>query len=265
VTLGIDQGSIEGMPLELSLFEELSGKTGLNAFHVYLENPQDVTGARVAEADALVEMTASTGMYLVLGIGGGIGGGSFDLEKVRSFWTFYGPRYAERTHVLYELQNIPDTGCDVPYGSEALAMERTIYELIRELAPSTHVALLSFVAEPTSTALEADLAALEGTVDWSKASVAFHATPCAGADNLVELLAVTRTRGIATFASELQFRTSFEKTARLEAERVGWFSFEWLVLSRDLGALRDAHDAAGVTWCPDFGRWPEDSETCSTP
>jgi hypothetical protein len=265
VTLGIDSGNPSDPLLEPNFFEQLSGEAGLNAFHVYLENPGDETGARVAEADALVEMTASTGMYLVLGIGGGLGGGSFDLEKVRSFWTFYGPRYAERTHVLYELQNIPDTGCDVPYGAEALAMQRTIYELIRELAPSTHVAMFSFIAEPTGASLESDLAALEGTVDWSKASVAFHAEPCAGADNLAELTAVTRARGVAAFASELQFRTSFEKSAQLEAERLGWFSFEWLVLSRDLGAFRDAHAAAGITWCPDFGTWPEDSETCSTP
>jgi hypothetical protein len=265
VTLGIDSGSRSDMPLEPKFFEQLSAEAGLNAFHVYLENPGDETGARLAEADALVEMTASTGMYLVLGVGGGLGGGTFDLEKVRTFWTFYAPRYAERTHVLYELQNIPDTGCDEPYGSEALAMQRTIYELIRELAPSTHVAMFSFIAEPTGASLEADLAALEGTVDWSKASVAFHAEPCAGTDNLAELTAVTRARGVAAFASELQFRTSFEKSAQLEAERLGWFNFEWLVLSRDLGAFRDAHTAAGITWCPDFGTWPEDAETCSTP
>lgn len=265
VNLGIDNGSLPRVQLEPSLFEELSGQTGLNAFHVYLENSGDRTGARVAEADELVEMTAATGMYLVLGIGGGIAGGTFDLQKVRAFWEFYGPRYADRTHVLYEIQNIPDSACDVPYGADALAMERTIYERIRELAPSTHVAMFSFVAEPTAAALASNLAALEGTVDWSKASVAFHAEPCRGADNLAELLAVTRRRGIAAFSSELQFRTSFEKTAQLEADRVGWFNFEWLVLSRDLGAFRDAHTAAGVTWCPDFGTWPEDSETCSTP
>jgi hypothetical protein len=144
-------------------------------------------------------------------------------------------------------------------------MERTIYELIRELAPSTHVAMFSFRAQPSAAALEANLAALEGTVDWSKASVAFHMEPCSGADNLVELLEVTRARNIAAFSSELQFRTSFGKTAQLERERVGWFSFEWLVVSRDLGAFRGAHTAAGVSWCPDFGTWPEDSETCSTP
>jgi hypothetical protein len=265
VTLGIDDGSPAGQALEPELFAELSGKTGLNAFHVYLENSTDVTGARVSEADALVEMTATSGMYLVLGIGGGRAGGSFDLEKVRSFWAFYAPRYAARTHVLYEIQNVPDPSCDVAYGPDALAMERTIYELIRELAPSTHVALFSFMAQPTGGALEANLDALEGAIDWSNTSFAFHVDACAGKDSLAELLAIARARGVAAFASELQFGTSFEKTAQLEAERVGWLSFEWLVRSRDLDAFRDAHAAAGITWCPDFGTWPKDAETCSTP
>jgi hypothetical protein len=264
VNLGIDSGTPPAA-LEPELFAELAGETGLNAFHVYLENARDTTGARSEQADELVEMTATAGMYLVIGIGGGSGGGSFDLDKIRSFWTFYAPRYADRTHVLYEIQNIPDPGCDVPYSPRTLAMERAIYELIREFAPITHVAMLSFRAQPAGAALESDLAALDGTVDWSKASVAFHMEPCAGADNLEELLAVTRARGVAAFSSELQFRTSFQRTARLEAESVGWFNFEWLVLSRDLSAFRDSHTAAGITWCPDFGTWPEDSETCSTP
>jgi hypothetical protein len=264
VTFGVDVAS-QGLPFEPSLFTELSGQTGLNAFHVYLENSLQVTGAHVAEADELVERTSQAGMYLVLGIGGGYSGGRFDLEKVRSFWTFYAPRYAARTHVLYEIQNIPDSGCDVPYEADALAMEQEIYGLIHELAPSTHVVLLSFVSQPTGPALEADLNALEGHVDWSKASVAFHTELCAGQNNLPALLEVARGRGIATFASELLLSTSFESTAQLEAERVGWFNFEWLVRARDLGAFREAHTAAGISWCPDFGNWPEDSQTCSTP
>jgi hypothetical protein len=78
-------------------------------------------------------------------------------------------------------------------------------------------------------------------------------------------LAVTRARGIAAFASEMGFITSYDTTKQLETERVGWFSFEWFVRTRDLAAFRAGHTAAGVSWCPDFGKWPEDSETCSTP
>jgi hypothetical protein len=144
-------------------------------------------------------------------------------------------------------------------------MEQEIYALIRSAAPSTHVALFSFISQPTGPALAAALDAVEGSVDWSKASVAFHTQLCAEQDNVAALLGVARARGIAAFGSEMLYVSSFPSTAELEAQRVGWFNFEWLVRNRDLAAFRDAHTAAGISWCPDFGSWPEDSETCSTP
>jgi hypothetical protein len=263
VTFGID---FQPEPdFEPSLFEQMSGEAGLNAVHIYLENYADATGVNAAQGDALVEMASAAGMYLVLGIGGGSAPNSFSLDKVRSFWSFYAPRYAARTHVLFEIQNIPDPGCDVPYQAETIEMEREIYALIRSLAPSTHVAMFSFSSMPSGAALAANLDALEGGIDWARASAAFHTGSCAGVADLPGLLAVARSRGIAAFASELDYFTSFELLAELERERVGWFNFEWLVRRRDIAAFRDAHDAAGLSWCPDFGLWPEDSQSCSTP
>ena len=264
VTFGLDNNPA-GLRFEPSLFAELAAQTGLNTFHAYVENSTQETGAHVDEVDELVESASEAGIYVILGPGGGPAGGSFNLEKLRSFWTFYAPRYAARTHVVYEVQNIPDTGCNVAYKPETLAMEREIYGLIRGFAPSTHVALLSFVAQPSGAVVEAALDALEGHVDWSKASVAFHGQPCSGQDNLHALVGVTRRRGIAALASEMTLPTSFEIIGQLEAERVGWLNFEWFVFNRDLSAFRTAHDTAGISWCPDFGKWPEDSETCSTP
>jgi hypothetical protein len=264
VTFGIDVQP-DVLPLEASLFEQMSRETGLNALHVYVENQDLETGANVAKADILVELTSAAGIYLLLGIGGGNAGGTFDIDKVRSFWSFYAPRYAGRTHVLFEIQNIPDPGCDVPYQAATLDMQREIYELIRSEAPDTHVALYSFSAPPSGPALEANLDALGGTVAWSQASVIFHIGSCAGQDYLPDLLAVTRSRGVAAFVGELQYFTSYDTVAQLEGERVGWFDFEWLVQNRDLAAFRAGHEAAGITWCPDFGAWPEDSQTCSTP
>ncbi len=69
-------------------------------------------------------------------------------------------------------------------------------------------------------------------------------------------------RGIAAIST---YPVNLETIARLESERTGWFSFDWLVFNRDLAAFREQYDAAGITWCPDFGSWPEDSRTCSTP
>jgi hypothetical protein len=184
-----------GAPLAPSLFTDLT-QSWLNAFHVYLENSGHAAGSHAAEADALVELTSAAGMYLVLGVGGGLSGGSFDLDKVRGFWSFYAPRYADRTHVIYEIQNIPDLRCNVAYEAATLAMQQEIYALIREQAPSSHVALFSFAAQPSSAALEANLTALEGAVDWSKASVAFHTQSCDGQRNLPGLSAAARTRAV---------------------------------------------------------------------
>lgn len=263
LTLGVD--TQPDLLLTQDTFERMSHELGLNAFHVYLENYGDETGVHEARGDELVEMTSAAGLYLVIGIGGGDANGSFDLEKVRSFWSHYAPRYAARTHVLFEIQNNPDVVCDGPYSDETLAMQREIYELIRAAAPSTHVALFSFMRLPSGAALAANLDALADTVDWSKASVAFHLEPCAGTDNLPALLEVVRERRIAAFNSELPYSTPFDGIARLESERVGWFNFEWIVRTRDLMAFKTAYEDAGLSWCPDFGSWPQDSESCSTP
>jgi hypothetical protein len=144
-------------------------------------------------------------------------------------------------------------------------MEKEIYELLRSHAPSTHVALFSFVAQPSGPALQAGLDALQGSVDFAKASVAFHSQFCEGKNNLEALVELARARGIAVLDTEMTFSTAFETTTQLETERVGWFNFEWLVVNRDLAAFRKAHAGAGISWCPDFGTWPEDSQTCSTP
>jgi len=264
VTFGLD-GNPSGFKFDKNFVAALANQVGLNTLHIYVENTAEKTGLRADKADELVELTSAAGMYLVIGIGGGATSGSFDIEKVRSFWSFYGPRYASRTHVLYEIQNVPDPSCKDGYKPETLAMEKEIYGLIRGMAPSTHVALFSFIAQPSGAALKAGLDALQGSIDWSKASVAFHTQPCAGQNNLTALLEVARAQGIAVLGSEMTFSTSFETTAQLEAERVGWFNFEWLVVNRDLTAFHDAHTAAGISWCPDFGAWPEDSQTCSTP
>jgi hypothetical protein len=262
-TLGVDANP--GFVFEQALFDEMAKASGLNAFHVYLENYADETGVNAGQADLLVELTSKAGMYLLIGIGGGDSGGTFSLDKVRSFASFYAGRYAERTHVLFEVQNLPERTCDVPLQPATLDMERQAYATIRAAAPDAHVALFSYSAAPTALSLENAIAALEGDVDWSKASIAFHPGDCAGVDTLSALLHVTGARSIAAFASELEIGTPLAVSSRLESERLGWFNFGWLVLSQDFAAFRSAHDAAGVSWCPDFGLWPEDAASCTTP
>lgn len=262
-TLGIDASP--NAAFDQALFDELSHESGLNAFHVYLENYEDESGANAAQADRLVELTSRAGMYLMLGIGGGHMNGDFVLEKVRSFWDFYGPRYAGRTHVIYEIQNQPEITCDAVFAAETLEMERETYARIRAVAPETHVVFLSYNAIPTSDALGGALDALDG-VDWSNASVAFHGVPkCVASTELPQALSAARDRGIAALASEVPHDAPPSETGVFEAARVGWFNFHWVVQDRDLAVFRDGHDAAGVSWCPDFGAWPQNAERCTAP
>ncbi len=263
VTLGIDFRP--DFPLERPLFDQMAHEAGLNAVHVYLESFEQEAGAHAAQADQLVELTSHAGMYLVLGVGAGAMAGSFSLERLRSFWSFYAGRYASRSHVLYEIQNLPELACDAPLAAATLAMERELYSSIRVAAPASHVALLSLIAAPSSSALKDALDGLDDIVDWSKASIAFHAEGCGSADYLPSLLSDTRARGIAALVSEVPANLPLSLTGELEAARIGWFSFQWLTADQDLQAFRSAHEAAGVTWCPDFGVWPEDAQSCSTP
>lgn len=262
-TFGVD--ARPDFAFDQALFDEMATEAGLNAFHVYLESRSDETGVNVAQADLLVELTSKAGLYLVLGIGGGTAGGTFDIEKIRSFWNFYGNRYASRTHVIFEIQNIPEHTCDAPYQPETLAMEREIYAAIRAVAPDTHVALFSHVGIPTPSALAGSLDEVDGEVDWSKTSVAFHSEArCVEVDALGSTLEVTRERNIAAFISEVS-QGELALSGTFEANRVGWFNFRFVVFERDFEIFRREHEDAGVTWCPDFGVWPEDSSSCRAP
>ncbi len=264
VTVGVDHSP--DFPFDQALFDELAGTAGLNALHVYLENYRIPTGARVAQADRLVEFTALAGMYLVIGIGGGDAGGSFDLANLRAFWGFYAPRYGHRTHVLFEVHNLPEPGCDIPRRPETLAMQLEAHDLIRAVAPDSHLLLLSYVATPAPAALASSLDALGTSVDWSKASVAFHSRPdCVALLDLPQVLEVTRSRRIAAVSTEVTLDATAEETSRLEASQLGWFNFHWIQQDQDLSAFREFHTAGGVSWCPDFGSWPEPAGLCRAP
>src|SRR5690606_4724896 len=78
---------------------------GLNAVHCYAERSDYgyAAGAQAAAVDAAVQRTRDNGLYLIITVGSG--GVNRDFNT--AFWRFYAPRYANETHVLYEIQNEP--------------------------------------------------------------------------------------------------------------------------------------------------------------
>lgn len=264
VTFGVDVRP--DFAFEPALFDELANSAGLNTLHVNLENPTHPSGVHAEIADALVELTSRAGMYLVLTIGGGNAGGTFDIDKARSFWSFYAGRYAARTHVLYEIYNIPEGGCDAPWQPATLAMELEMHDLIRANAPQSHIMLLSYADIPTPSALAGSLDGLGSSIDWSNASVGFHSRGnCVTLTDLPAVLDVPRSRRIAPLISEVHGDAPVSDTILFEQNQVGWFNFAWLVHDSDLNAFKELHTAAGVSWCPDFGDWPQAAGLCRAP
>jgi hypothetical protein len=263
VIIGIDASP--NFPLSQDLFNALSKQDGLNAVHVYLENRMEPPGVNAAVADRIVEMTSQAQMYVIFGIGGGTASGTYDLNEVRSFWSFYAARYRDRTHVLYEIQNQPElTTCGALVQASTIAMENEAYRAIRAAAPDSHVLLLSFGDIPTPDVLADALGRLDG-VDWSRASVSIHSgIRCVPLANLASTLDVARRQGIAMLVSEVTQGSPVADLKTIEAASVGWMDFQWLVGDRSPDTFRQQLTAAGVTWCPDYGTWPQRSSACRT-
>jgi Cellulase (glycosyl hydrolase family 5) len=253
---------------DFELMTTIAQTTGLNTVHVYLENWEIDTGARQAEADALVSLTAQAGLYLVLGIGGGKplttgpnphpGNGWFDAEKVAAFWTLYAKRYASSTHVLFEIQNNPELTCDDRIQRKTLDLERTMYTLIRGLAPDSHIVLFSTSSVPRQAVVEQAIDDVSAVVDFSNASFAMHiddvtCTPPAG---LGAVFAATRAKQVPVLITALPNEGWPEVVENCEAADVGWFHHRWLAYEPSLDSLFTEMSAAKLSWCPDQGNYP---------
>jgi hypothetical protein len=258
-------------PLDAQMFVDMAQAEGLNAVQVYLEYWGDATGSHLTQADQIIEEAGKAGLYVILGIGGGPAGaghpgnGWFDINKVRSFWQLYGPRYKDRSNVIFQLQNQPDLSCDTPWPANTLAMEREAYSLVRSLAPDTHIILFSYRNMPTPALLGGDIDQVADLVDWSNASVGMGAiADCVTTDKFADTFAAATSRRAPVFITALPLDGWEANAVELEKDHVGWTSIRWLVHLPDFATFRTDHVQAGMSWCPDFGAWPQDSSTCFT-
>ncbi|MCP4742131.1 MAG: glycoside hydrolase family 5 protein, partial [Actinomycetales bacterium] len=116
VSLSWDGGDPYGsqqkfMPSQASL-DALARDYGYNTVHLYLEGDSsgntDPVGYNVEDCDILVDRCAKAGLYLIITIGcNGENGAIHSMDFIQDFWKFYGPRYKDRTHVIYEAKNEP--------------------------------------------------------------------------------------------------------------------------------------------------------------
>ena len=276
VSLSWDGGDPYGslpkvMPTQAQL-NALANEYGLNSVHLYLEGDStgntDPIGYNAADCDILVQRCANAGLYLIITIGCNGENGTINLSWSQDFWDFYGPRYKDETHVIYEAHNEPASNSLWNWTTTDWNNQIALYNTIRAAAPDTFILLCSFmgfvgdnninsVYDPRN---RANYLAANG-VDWSNAGIAHH-----GYESKV---------GIETAISLMKTSTSYpallctefwpgdtegqEYNNMYESHFNGWMQFMWLGADdAKLTEFKTKINTAGTVWTPDVATcdWP---------
>lgn len=263
---------------------------GFNAVHIYAEcfdinypkAGSTAPGYALAEVDKIVEATREHGLYLVITIGNGANNGNYNQKYVEDFWTIYAKRYADETHVLFEVQNEP-VAWGPPYSSKyatptgAVEMEIAAYRIIRKYAPDTPVLLFSYaVPAGKSGANDAmkDIRIFNEAVFgdenavWTNEAVGFHGY--SGWKAASEFVACMIEEGYPCFMTEFAGGTWGSGIGGLDAEmayelehlNVSWLTFQYIPPTgvSDNVTIPEHFSAivenTGLSWEPDYGNWP---------
>jgi fibronectin type 3 domain-containing protein len=263
---------------------------GFNTVHLYAEDfntnyPASGTapGYSAANVDAIVAETATNGLYLIITIGNGAYNGNYNAAYITNFWKFYAPRYANNTHVLYEIQNEP-VAWGPPYSSAnatppgAINMEVASYNIIRQYAPNTPVLLFTYAVFSGSGGASAALTDIQAfntavftnaNAVWTNEAVAFHGY--AGWQSTATAVSALLSSGYPCFETEYLGGPwgagvgglDAELISKMETLGVSWITFEYIPPS---GVSVDVTQPqcysnivvnAGLSWTPDYGNFPQ--------
>lgn len=262
---------------------------GFNAVHLYAEvftlnwpASGNAPGYNVAEVDKVVQRTRDAGLYLVMTIGNGANNGNHNLQWATNFWNFYASRYANETHVLYEIHNEPlKWGPSYVTGTSptnTMALEIACYNAIRARAPHTPVLLFSYAVlngSGSATAALTDIRAFNQavfgaqTVAWTNEVVGFHGY--GGWDGTVGAVSNLISAGYPCFMTEFGWprwgrkngvALELEVTTDLERLGVSWLTFQYVPPSGVSDPVTQPElyqnlvDNSGLSWTPDYGTWP---------
>ena len=278
VSLSWDGGDPYGsqakyMPSQKSL-NELVSKYGFNSLHLYLEGDSsgntNSVGYNADDCDILVERCAKAGLYLIITIGcNGENGAIHNLRFIHDFWNFYGPRYKDETHVIYEAKNEPVPHTAGHWKPEDWDKQVAMYKTIRKAAPDTMILLFSFMGfRNEGAASDAVKYVKNKGVDWSNAGVAWHGyETLEGIEKCLNLFKSNPSYPV-TLCTEFwpgdtvpdpKIKGDESYNATFESQQTGWMQFQWLAGNNDeLPGLAYRLEKAGVVWSPD-------SEVCSWP
>ncbi len=248
---------------DFDLVTTIAQTTGLNTLHVYLEDTVEDSGSMIATADAIVSLAAQAGMYVIIAHGTGTMVGTFDLEKIQSFWATYAKRYASSTHVLFEIQNNPEDTCAQPVQAATLTMEATAYAQIRAAAPDSHIMLFSTTSLIQPSVLTDAVTRLGNKVDWSNASFGMDVFEnCVSLDNLAGLTSAAKALNVPILIGQLPQTGWGPYITAFEQAKLGWMQFEWFGIDMQLTNYASTTSTQGALWCPEQGTFPENSATC---
>ena len=229
----------------------------------------DDRAAFLSELDSIVELAAAHELYALIDYHDV---GTYNLAYLECFWELVAPRYASLRHVFYELANEPVAWSPEDYTDQALSEQQRLFGRVRQLAPETHVVLLSFANTAHDLVPQGnpmlDVVDRMSGVDWSNASVSFHPYRTLSSQIIVALrerVPVLSTEldlpAHARFSDEPHIYVSMDgaEYAHQALERIGvsWFGWE-IEGPRKLekyfrrGVLMDA-SIKGYLWKPD---WP---------
>jgi beta-xylosidase/fibronectin type 3 domain-containing protein len=269
---------------------EAARDLGFNAIHLYAEcfdpdypaTGSTAPGYAAAEVDKIVAYTRELGMYVVMTIGNGAWNGDHNIDWVSDFWSFYALRYADETHVIYEIQNEPvawgpsySSSSATPTG--AIDMEAAAYNIIRAAAPETPILFFTYAVlgdDGGANAALTDIAALNSAIGqssseiWSNAAIGFHGY----AGHQATPVAVKRLQdaGYACFMTEFAGSEwggsanglDVELAQSLEELGISWLTFQYIPpsgVSDDVTVAEHYEDfvnKSGLSWVPDYGEWP---------
>ena len=264
---------------------------GFNAVHLYAEcfdnnypSPGSTApGYHMDDVDKIVKYTRDLGLYLVITIGNGANNGNYNAKWIHDFWALYAERYADETHVLFEVQNEP-VAWGPPYSNPnatppgAISMEIDAYKTIRAVAPDTPILLFDYSVLGGKEGGEAALQDIETFnkeigIDpekvWSNAAIAFHGY--AGHNNTPLAVKEILAAGYPCIMTEFHGGKwggvggqDIELTASLERMGISWLTFLTVPPTgvsefvTDPESFKDRVEQGGLSWTPDFGHWPSE-------
>lgn len=248
---GCDYGEAPISYSQLAAIKE----NGCNTLHLYAERPGAnlPAGTNVQTVDQYVAMTEELGLYLILTSGDSTLNEQFSMD----FWSFYGERYKNKTHVIFELQN-ESNGFSPPTEAYLASLNR-VYHHLRDIAPDTHILLFSFSHLRSVENIDHYIEAM-GIDDWSKTAIAWH-----GYDSDPFMYAAffndLKSKGYSSINTELP-ATNNSRANPVLLRSMEDLGCSWNHFVSASNITNDAYwktpiETSGVKWKSEYGTWPD--------